>query len=300
MAERPVDLGWLRILAEIGRLGNLSAAARALGLTQPAVSYQIRRLEEQMNVSLLQRRHRGVELTVEGRRLFDVAARTVGDVDALARSFRNEAERSTVRLRTDYAFSSLWLIPRMHGFRQLYPGMDIQIVATQFVEQDAPDASDAAIVFGSLRELGGHGILLLPEKVVPVCSPGFAERHGPLGTPERLSVARLLHLDARGTPPWFDWTSYLDEFAISRNAAAAPGEISFNTYSLVVQAAVGEQGVAIGWMGLVDSLLASGMLVAAGPMVEASDRGYWLVPPKEMTEETGRLIAWLQSEVSTA
>jgi putative choline sulfate-utilization transcription factor len=296
MADRPVDLGWIRVLAEVGRLGNLSSAAEILGLTQPAVSYQIRRLEEQLGVTLLQRQHRGVELTSEGRRLFDIAARSVGEIDALTRSFRNEAERPAIRLKTDYAFSSLWLIPRMHAFRLLYPEMDIQIVATQRIEHGLPDTSDVAVVFGTRGEFGSHATLLLPEKVVPVCTQGFLDRNGPFAGPQDMATARLLHLDTRGPSPWFDWKSYLAEHGISRDAAAGQGELSFNTYSLVVQAAIGEQGVAIGWIGLVDSLLSSRMLVTAGPSLEAEDRGYWLVPPKVRNAQTDRLTAWLMSE----
>ena len=77
MPERRPELGWMRIFVEVARLGSLSAAAAVLGLTQPAVSYQIRRLEEQFGVSLLRRQHRGVELTAEGVRLFQVAAKAV-------------------------------------------------------------------------------------------------------------------------------------------------------------------------------------------------------------------------------
>jgi len=296
MAERPVDLGWLRILAEVGRHGSLSSAAQVLGLSQPAVSYQIRRLEEQLGVRLLQRQHRGVELTIEGRRLFDAAIRSVSEIDALSRSFRSEAERPAIRLRTDYAFSSLWLIPRMHAFRLLYPEMDIQIVASQRMEQGLPDISDVAVVFGTREEFGGHGTLLLPEKVVPVCSQGFADRNGPFAGPADIAAARLLHLDTRGPSPWFDWNSYLGEFGVNRDATAGQGELSFNTYSLVVQAAIGEQGLAIGWIGLVDSLLASRMLVVAGPPLEVSDRGYWLMPPRTKNVRTDRLTAWLISE----
>jgi len=300
MAERPVDLGWLRILAEVGRHGSLSSAAQILGLSQPAVSYQIRRLEEQLGVRLLQRQHRGVELTIEGRRLFDAAIRSVSEIDALSRSFRSEAERPAIRLRTDYAFSSLWLIPRMHAFRLLYPEMDIQIVASQRMEQGLPDISDVAVVFGTREEFGGHGTLLLPEKVVPVCSQGFADRNGPFAGPADIAAARLLHLDTRGPSPWFDWNSYLGEFGVNRDPTAGQGELSFNTYSLVVQAAIGEQGLAIGWMGLVDSLLASRMLVVAGPPLEVSDRGYWLMPPRTRSVRTDRLTAWLISEAGIA
>ncbi len=179
----------------------------------------------------------------------------------------------------------------MHAFRLLYPEMDIQIVATQRMEHGLPDEADFAVVFGTRGEFGGDAKLLLPEKVVPVCTQGFLDRNGPFSGPAELAKARLLHLDTRGPSPWFDWKSYLAELGIGRDTAAGHGELSFNTYSLVVQAAIGEQGLAIGWLGLVDSLLSSRMLVTAGPMLEAQDRGYWLLPPKSRSAETDRLVS---------
>ncbi|MGO7718817.1 LysR family transcriptional regulator, partial [Rhizobium johnstonii] len=88
--------------------------------------------------------------------------------------------------------------------------------------------------------------------------------------------AILIHLDSPTPSPWFDWRIYLAEFSVTRDLHAGRGDVSFNTYSLVVQAALSEQGVAIGWMGLVDTLLSTHMLVEAGPPLEAWDRGYWL------------------------
>ncbi len=258
----------MRLFVEIARLGSFSAAATLLGLTQPAVSYQIRRLEEQFGVTLLRRRHRGVELTAEGERLLEVTAKAIGDIDALARSFRVEAQRPVVRLRTDYAFSALWLIPRMDGFRHLHPETDMQIVATQRLAAGFRDEADVAVVFGTRAEFGSVG-----------------------------NKARLIHLDAPLPSPWFDWRSYFAEFSVLRDINAGRGDISFNTYSLVVQAALSEQGVAIGWMGLVDTLLSARMLLKAGPPLEAPDRGYWLVPPRSPNIHSERLSAWLSDEV---
>ncbi|RWX08157.1 LysR family transcriptional regulator [Rhizobium hidalgonense] len=296
MADYPPELGWMRIFVEVARLGSFSAAAALLGLTQPAVSYQIRRLEEQFGVSLLRRQHRGVTLTAEGERLLEVTAKAVGDIDALARSFRAEAQRPVVRLRTDYAFSALWLIPRMHGFRLLHPDTDIQIVATQRFAAGFRDQADVAVVFGTRAEFGAIGTLLLPEKVVPVCTRGFLDRNGPFDDPAQLAKAVLIHLDTPMPSPWFDWRSYLTEFSVIRDINAGRGDISFNTYSLVVQAALSEQGVAIGWMGLVDTLLFAHMLVEAGPSLEAPDRGYWLVPPRSASAHSEELSAWLMNE----
>ncbi|ARM15397.1 MULTISPECIES: choline sulfate utilization transcriptional regulator [Rhizobium] len=296
MSDHPPELGWMRLFVEVARLGSFSAAATLLGLTQPAVSYQIRRLEEQFGVSLVRRQHRGVVLTAEGERLLEVAAKAVGDIDALARSFRAEAQRPVVRLRTDYAFSALWLIPRMDGFRRLHPETDIQIVATQRLAAGFRDDADVAVAFGTRAEFGAVGTLLLPEKVVPVCTQGFLDRNGPFDDPRQLAGARLIHLDAPLPSPWFDWRTYFAEFSMLRDAHAGRGDISFNTYSLVVQSALSEQGVALGWMGLVDTLLSAGMLLEAGPPLEAQDRGYWLVPPRSPNVHSERLSTWLSDE----
>ena len=296
MPDHQPELGWMRIFVEVATRGSFSSAAARLGLTQPAVSYQIRRLEEQFGVSLLRRQHRGVEVTEEGERLFDVVAKAVDGIDALARSFRLEAQKPVIRLRTDYAFSALWLIPRMEGFRLLHPETDIQIVATQRVEVGFRDDADVAIVFGTRAEFGAVGTLLLPEKVVPVCTQGFLDRNGPFENPGQLAEARLIHLDTSMPSPWFDWRSYLAEFSAVRGAHASRGDISFNTYSLVVQASLSEQGVALGWMGLVDTLLSMRMLVEAGPPLEAADRGYWLVPPRSASAHSEKLSTWLMNE----
>jgi putative choline sulfate-utilization transcription factor len=296
MAERPIDLGWMRIFAEIGGAGSLSAAAGALGLTQPAVSYQIRRLEEQIGVTLLKRQHRGVELTPEGQRLFDLVARSVDEIDQLTRRLRSEKERPSIRLHTDYAFSALWLIPRMHAFRLVHPDTDIQIIATQRMERHRSGEGDVSVVFGTRAEFGRDAKLLLPEKVAPVCSPGFIERNGPFATPADLARNRLIHLDTAVPSPWFDWRSYFAALGVGREAFAGQGDLSFNTYSLVVQAALGEQGLALGWMGLVDTLLSTGILSLAGPTLEAPDRGYFLLQPKSRTPGSDELGAWMLAE----
>ncbi|ANM14141.1 MULTISPECIES: choline sulfate utilization transcriptional regulator [unclassified Rhizobium] len=297
MPDHPPELGWMRIFVEVARLGSFSSAAALLRLTQPAVSYQIRRLEEQFGVSLLRRQHRGVTLTAQGERLLEVAAKAVSDIDALARRFRAEGQRPVVGLRTDYAFSSLWLIPRMDGFRLLHPETDIQIVATQRFSAGFRDEADVAVVFGTRAEFGATGTLLLREKVVPVCTQGFLDRHGPFDDPGQLAKAVLIHLDTPMPSPWFDWRSYFSEFSVLRDINAGRGDISFNTYSLVIQAALSGQGVAIGWMGLVDTLLSADMLVEAGPPLDVQDRGYWLVPPRSPSAHGERLSAWLLDEV---
>lgn len=297
--SRKIDTGWMRILVEIGRRGSLSAAAGSLGLTQPAISYQVRRLEEQFGFPLLKRTHGGVEFTSRGRSLFEIALRSVEEIDRFARE-NTPSQRPTVRLRTDYAFSSLWLIPRMHAFRQRHSDIDIQIVATQSFEPAEMEDTDIAVVFGEQSAYEDAGAsMLLPERVVPVCTATFRERSGlGDGAVDRLLTSRLVHLDAPQIAPWFDWASYFRALGRERLEPDRQGDLRFNTYSLVVQAALEHQGVALGWIGLIDSMVRSGILSPAGPPIEAPGRGYILLPPAKMEDNSRDLIAWLKSEAN--
>jgi putative choline sulfate-utilization transcription factor len=296
MSEGSIDLGWLRLLLEISRRGSLSAAAKALGLTQPAISYQVRLLEQSFGVPLLKRLHRGVSLTEEGRRLLAIAERTVQDVDALQRDIRQSRRRPVIRLATDYAFSSLWLIPRMASFRREHPEIDLQIVASQRLAANWREEADLAVAFGTRSDFP-TATLLMPERVVPVCAPSLLDRLARNGTPVT-SLVPHIHLEAEVGSPWLDWGSYLAAVDPRPTEDAAPGDLRFNTYSMVVQAAMGGQGVALGWLGLIDPLLETGLLAVAGSAVDVADRGYWLIGASEQAMVT-QLGAWLREAAAT-
>ena len=298
MAERPINLGWMRMLEVIGRRGSLTAAAQELGLTQPAVSYQIRRLEDELGIRLLKRQHRGVELTPEGLRFYDVVSRHVLEIDALAAEIKG-VSRPTVRLHTDYAFSSLWLIPRMQEFRARFPDIHIQITASQNPPRQPATDDDVLVVFGSRADAGDDGTLLVPEHVRPVCAPGFLDGNPDGVTPEQLAGMKLIHLESSWSSTWFDWSSYLASLGVTRAPEHGRGDISCNTYSLVIQSAIGKQGIALGWTGLVDDLVGSGALVGVGPTLQAPDRGYWLVGCKDRKGAALKLADWLNGRSTT-
>lgn len=281
---RQVDLGWMRVFVEVVRLGSLSEAARLLNLTQPAVSYQIRRAEAEFGTPLLHRLHRGIEPTEAGARLYDILSRGVAQVDALALRLRGPAEPTVLRLFTDYAFSGLWLIPHIHAFRSAHPELELQVVAAQHTDLTLLRPGDTAVIFGDRDSLGPQARLLLPETVAPVCRP---EQRA-----EPLAGARLIHLDSPGAAEWFDWPAYLRSVG-NTDARPARRDLRMNTYSLVIEAALAGQGVALGWLGLVDPLLQRGALVEIGPRITAPDRGYFMVqaPGRPASAET--LRQWL-------
>ena len=121
MIERPLDIGWLRIFESVGRLGSLTRAAHELGLTQPAVTYQIKRVEEQLGVTLLHRSQGGSRLTDAGEILFEAVQTSVANIDKAARDTRRSIQVPAVRIFTDFGFAAFWLMPRVTEFRLLHP-----------------------------------------------------------------------------------------------------------------------------------------------------------------------------------
>lgn len=291
MPDRKLDLGWLRIFDAIGRLGSLTRAAEELGLSQPSVSYQVRRIEEQVGVPLLKRMHRGSRLSEAGEALHRAVHSGVDRIDAAAREIRARARTPAVRIFTDYGFASFWLMPRVAEFRGGHPGMEVHVVASQGLGEDLEDTADIAVLFGEKGDFGPGARLLMPERVVPVCSPGFLARIGPFPDARALAAAPLLHLHTAGRPRWFTWSSWLAGQGIVREPSH--GDLGLNTYGFVIQAALAEQGIALGWIGLVDAHLSDGTLVRVGPEARRDDCGYWLTVTRSARPESRALADWL-------
>ena len=269
---------------------NFTLAAEELGATQPAVSLRIRGLEAELGVPLFHRQHRGVRLTDEGERLYDTVRRTLDSLrDAMA-DVRRQQSRRTLTLSTDFGFAKLWLLPRMNALRQALPGLQLRVLTSQGAPDPRTDDTDLAIVFGD-RPAADEPTLLFSERVVPVCSPSLLQDARPLAT------LPLLQLQQHGTDArWMDWNEWFK--AHGQRAPAATDAITFNDYSLVVQAALEGLGVALGWAPLVDDLLARGELVAAHPTDRVTARGYWLTPlrPWQSHGLLGQFRDWLVAE----
>ena len=294
MSQRPLDIGWLRIFEAAGRLGSLTRAAHELGLTQPAVTYQIKRVEEQLGVSLLRRSQGGSRLTDAGEILFQAVQSSVESIDKAARDTRRTSKVPAVRIFTDFGFAAFWLMPRVTDFRRLHPEAEVHIVASQGLEDALERDTDAAMLFGAREDFPDTARLLIPERVVPVCTPGFLKRYGPFDDPADFARAPLLHLEVAGKSRWLTWESWLADHGIDRKPAQ--GDLGLNSYGFVIQAALAEQGVALGWRGLIDQHLAQGSLVAIGREVTQPDRGYWVVPSPSVSSTTSKLLDWLIRE----
>jgi len=271
------SLSSLLAVVAAGERGGFTAAAAALGITQSAVSREIRQIEERLGCALFRRSPRGVELTAEGKQFLEAAQvglQAIGE--AVARVRAQDAPRQ-LTIGADFAFSAHWLVPRLPLFTALEPHVDVRVITAQHVERAIGDC-DTAIIFGAGNWPGIAAKRLNQESVFPVCAPGYPT--GPAdGSPDWLAEANLLRLiDSADGSDWFDWPGYFGAAGVAV-LERIRGQ-AYGNYPLVLQAAIAGQGIALSWSPSIDALIATGQLRRAHDFTARSTRGYFLARPQ--------------------
>ncbi|MBI6559714.1 LysR family transcriptional regulator [Pseudomonas syringae] len=291
-----VSLDLLRAFEVAARLRSFTAAALELGTTQPAVSQQIKRLEEQLATRLFDRIYRGIELTDAGEVLFSHVQAGLQSIDSGLIAITEHHQHEVLQVATDFAFAAYWLMPRLHRFHKVNPDVDVSLVTSERTHSMLRADIDVAVLFGDGRFKQGQSHWLFSEEVFPVCSPQLlAGRQTPLPN-DALCDFPLLHLRGENINNWFDWAGVFRALDIPQ--APAPGQLRFDNYTLLIQAAIGGQGIAIGWKHLVDDLLDQGLLCRPIAGAAISGQGYYVVLPqrKRRVQIVQQFVDWLASE----
>ncbi|WP_213878112.1 LysR family transcriptional regulator [Pseudomonas sp. dw_358] len=292
-----LSLDLLRAFESAARLRSFTAAANEQGTTQPAISQQIKRLEEQLATRLFDRIYRGIELTEAGAVLFDAVSAGLQGIDQGLASVAAQSQHEVIQVATDFAFAAYWLMPRLHRFHQAHPQVDVSLVTSERSHAMLRPDIDIAVLFGDGRFKQGESHFLFGEEVFPVCSPRLLNRTCPLSASALLTLP-LLHLRGENSSHWFDWTALFR--ALHLPNAPAPGQLRFDNYTLLIQAAIAGQGVAIGWRHLVDELLEQQLLCRPIAESAASAMGYYVVVPqrKRRGAMVERFLRWVMEEQS--
>ena len=251
LGELSLDL--LRTFEAAARHRSFTAAAVELGTTQPAVSQQLKRLEEQLDTRLFDRIYRGIELTEAGTILFEHVQAGLQGIDDGLNAISAQHQHEVLQVATDFAFAAYWLMPRLHRFHQANPQVDVSLVTSERNHATLRSDIDVAVLFGDGRFRQGDSLWLFNEEVFPVCSPQWLKSQAAPLTVQTLQDCPLLHLRQENNSQWFDWSGVFRELGIT--TAPTPGQLRFDNYTLLIQAAIAGQGVAIGWRHLVDNLL---------------------------------------------
>ncbi len=284
------SLNALMTFEAAARHGSFTAAARELGVTQAAVSRQIQVLEQGFGVRLFHRAHRKVETTAAGALL----AATLNDcfqrILATADLIRQPETTGTLTVGATLAFSHFWLLPRIADFRAAHPDVAIRIVTQDEPFDLARDDVDVLLHFGLGVPRGGTLVASAPDVVYPVGAPSFAATLTSLATPADLARAPLI-ANRAADPTWLDWPSWFE--AVGSDRIEPRPALFFSSYTDCIQAAVGGQGIALGWHFLLERQLAAGQLVRVGSWHADPTARYQLVTNTRRSGASARAFcAW--------
>jgi DNA-binding transcriptional LysR family regulator len=270
-------------LPPLDLLASFEAAARHLSftragaerfITQSAMSRQIQQLEQQLGVALFRRHHRRLTLTEPGLKLQAACVELLGRLRQTVSEIRAPARREVLALTTTPGFAALWLIPRLPGFTQSHPGVDVRLDASYELRDLRGEGFDLAIRYGPVRS--SEGRRMFPESVLPVCSPKLLKPGRPgLKAPADLRHHTLLQVaasNAGGMP--LEWETWLKAVGLAGLEPAST--LTYSSYAETITAALAGQGVAMGRRPLVDALLKSGRLKAPFARSAESQRAYFV------------------------
>lgn len=278
----------LRAFEAVARHLSFIKAASELSVTQSALSHQVQKLEQHLGKPLFIRRTRAIDLTADGQRYYDEIRPALDAIAAATRAQRQLPSATVLRIGLLASFATLWLAPRLAGFLNRYPHIQVELLPAIQLANVAAAEVDLAIRYGKGDWPDVRATRLMAEVISPVCSPAFKAsqlHNGPL-------------LMATSHRP-FEWTDWSQHYQVDLEDHP---HVMLHDYNIVVEAAVAGQGIAMGRHRLIQRRLQDGSLVEAFDRPPYhSDIGYWLIAPQGSTGEAAECFSqWLKEVCADA
>ena len=287
-----IPLSAIRIFEAAARLKSFTRAAEELGVTQAAVSWQVKALESRLGQPLFRRLPREVALTAAGERL----ARASGEAMKLLRTavadLTDEAE-GVLAITALQSLATKWLAPRMGSFHLAHPKIAVRLDTSDPLHDLDHEGFDLAIRSGSGDWPGLESVYLFSPARTPLCTPRTLEALGGLARPADLLDASLIGLE----DIWAEW------FAVAGVAAPVvntQGRLIVDQQTIEVASALTGRGVALGSPILFAAEIEQGLLVRPFDITVEQTAGFWLVYPKDR-RRAAKIVAfrdWLTARVA--
>ena len=281
----------LRAFEAAARMRSLTRAAESLHLTHGAISHQIKSLEADFGVRLVERAGRGIRLTDEGERFATRVRAVLSDLGDAVREVTELANPRQLRVSVMPSFAARWLLPRIGRFFAAHPDIDLDVSANNALADFRRDDIDIAIRHGLGNWPGLISEYVLDDFYFPVCSPRLANGRLP-ARPTELAHHTLLRSEGDLWKPWFE-AAGLDWPEPSRGPM-------FSDSSHTMQAAIEGQGIALARTSLLGNDVHNGVLIRLFDVVVPSPRKYFLVYPPRLADspKLAPFRQWLFDEVA--
>ncbi len=249
----------LQAFEAVARTGSVMAAALEMGVSAGAVSQQIRKLEESLDLRLFERRGKGMELSTWGR----LYHKELGSAFDRLRA----AQQSLWRLRTESGLAvsclssvaSKWLATLLFDWQAAHSDSRLRLIGAESEPDLQGGETDFRISYGQQSRHHAHHAELFTDWVVPACSPGLLLAH-PTHTPAELLGLPLIGIAWESThlppPNWADWAR-----SAGVNDGAVSSALSFSLSSAAIDAALAGRGLVLAPMSMITGDLVEGRLV---------------------------------------
>ena len=285
------SLGLLRTLDAVASSMNLGNAARALNLTKGAVSYQLRKLEDELGFAVFERTVGRLVLTDQGEKLWHASRTAIQKLDSEISEIR-QTHSNTITIGMSTYFASRWLSPRLMRFTSANPDIQLRIQPIAGTINVHQEGIDMAIRWGYGQWQDCRIEQLFPCPAFATASPALAEAITAEGLATGLAKATLLH-DLEDSESWQQWYN-----AAGLDYRESEMRLVIPDPNVRVQAVIDGQGLALN-----DRLLAQEL--RGGRLVQLSEitldhYGYYIAFPHDAPENSAMhsFRAWLHAEAA--
>ena len=300
MSRTLPPLNGLRAFEAAARLGSFAAAALELGVTPAAVSQQIKALEHHLGRRLFHRHSKGLVLTDAGQTALPAVAAGFEELAVAGSLWREGPQRSHLTLSALPSVAEKWLLPTLTPYLGQRPELRVSLRVEEDPVDFAGSGIDLRICYDSFYYPHMTVEAFWSDHLVPLCSPDYLGREGPLERPEDLLGRCLIHTDwgpaFASLPTWADW---FRRVGLERVPAAGEGH-RVDQSSLALSLAAAGAGVVLGQGLLARTDRLAGRLISPfGPCLPLK-APYCLAYPTGRAEgpEFKRFLSWLKAEVA--
>jgi LysR family glycine cleavage system transcriptional activator len=292
MARRLPPLNGLKAFEAAARSESFTRAAEELNVTQGAVSHQVKALEDVLGLKLFHRERQRLILTEAGRDYLTVIRDALDQIAVGTERLLKRSESGVLTVNTSPDFAAKWLVNRLSRFAEKYPEVDLRVSATTHYVDFARDDVDVAIRHGDGNWPGLDVQRLYSERLFPVCSPKLVARRNRITKAVDLLRFPLLRLeDAK------NWTRLFEAAGVK--VTVGPGPV-LNRASMLIDAAIDGQGIALARTALAAWDLINGRLVRPIDVSFRMANTYWIVCPRVVSKipKIATFRSWVFAEVA--
>jgi LysR family transcriptional regulator, glycine cleavage system transcriptional activator len=294
------SLNALKAFEAVSRHLNYQNAAAELHVTPAAVKQLVQKLEEALDVSLVERQGRHIGLTEAGSAGLAELQSAFNQLNASVGKMRQTQLRKSLTISAEPSFALAWLVKRIDLFKHKNPDVDVLIDTSLRIVDLEREPVDLAIRYAAPKDKNLTFYRLFDDETLAVCSPSLAASLTDL---KDLETAPLIHFDEAGYE-WmgvayrdlFNWQSWLE--IVGAGHVRPNKGLRFNDYNIAIQAAIAGQGVVLGSWPVVRDAIEAGVMVAPFEESARTEFGYDLAVPKSMGTnlDVEAFIDWIRAE----